>query len=95
MPQTLGSSMSNTTDSAASVATLAVKGGRLLRKPHVPLLQEHNVRVGFLEEADMAKVLPLLPCDLAHVVEFAWITSWRVASEVLKIQWPQIDPGTV
>jgi integrase len=71
--------------------TLAVKGGRLLRKPHVPLLQEDNVRVGFLEETDMAKVLPLLPRDLAHVVEFAWITSWRVASEVLKMQWPQID----
>lgn len=71
--------------------TLAVKAGKLLRKPHVPLLAEDNVRTGFLEEADVAKVLPLLPRDLAHVVEFAWITSWRVALEVLKIEWRQID----
>lgn len=71
--------------------SLAVKGGRLLRKPHVPLLTEDNVRTGFLEEADVAKILPLLPRDLAHVVEFAWITSWRVASEVLPMEWKQID----
>lgn len=49
------------------------------------------MRTGFLEEADVAKVLPLLPRDLAHVVEFAWITSWRVASEVLQMEWRQID----
>jgi integrase len=71
--------------------SLAVKGGKLLRKPHIPLLAEDNVRTGFLEEADVAKVLPLLPRDLAHVVEFAWITSWRVASEVLTMEWGRID----
>ncbi len=71
--------------------TLAIKAGKLLRKPHIPLLQEDNVRVGFLEEADVAKILPLLPRDLSHVVEFAWITSWRVASEILVMQWRQID----
>ena len=71
--------------------SLAIKAGKLLRKPHIPLLQEDNVRTGFLEEEDVTKVLPLLPRDLAHVVEFAWITSWRVASEVLVMQWRQID----
>jgi site-specific recombinase XerD len=55
--------------------TLAVKAGKLLRKPHIPLLTEDNVRTGFLEEADVARVIPLLPRDLAHVVEFASITS--------------------
>ena len=71
--------------------TLAVRAGKLLRKPHIPLLAEDNVRTGFLEEADIAMILPLLPRDLAHVVECAWITSWRVASEVLTMQWRQID----
>jgi hypothetical protein len=51
--------------------SLAVKAGKPLRKPHIPLLQEDNVRVRFLEEEDGSKVLPLLPRDLAHVVEFA------------------------
>ena len=55
------------------------------------LLVEDNVRTGFLEEEDVAKVLPLLPRDLAHVVEFAWITSWRVASEILVMHWHQVD----
>jgi integrase len=71
--------------------SLAVKGGRLLRKPHIPLLVEDNVQKEFLETEQIAKVLPLLPRDLAHVVEFAWITSWRVASEILPMEWKQID----
>jgi hypothetical protein len=29
--------------------TLAIQSGRLLQKPHIPMLKEHNVRVGFFE----------------------------------------------
>jgi integrase len=71
--------------------SLSVKGGKLLRKPHIPLLVEDNVEKGFLEPDQIAKVQPLLPRDLSHVVEFAWITSWRIASEILKMEWSQVD----
>jgi integrase len=71
--------------------SLAIKAGKLLRKPHIPLLQEDNVVTRFLEPEQIAKVLPLLPRDLAHVVEFAWITSWRIAAEILTLEWSQLD----
>jgi hypothetical protein len=30
---------------------LAIQAGKLLQKPHIPLLREDNVRVGFFERA--------------------------------------------
>ena len=34
-----------------------------------------------------------LPDDLKHVATFAFYTGWRVASEILPLQWRQIDFG--
>ncbi len=71
--------------------SLAVKDGSLLHRPHVPKLAENNVRRGFFEPEQFTAVLSRLPEPLRPVIEFAYITGWRIPSEVLKLEWRQID----
>jgi integrase len=77
--------------------TLAVQAGKLLHRPHIPMLEEHNVRAGFFEREQFDAVRKHLPADLQNVATFAYITGWRVPSEVLPLQWRQVDfkAGTV
>jgi integrase len=70
---------------------LAVEQGRLLARPTIKLLRENNVRKGFFEPDQLAAVLRHLPAAIAPVIRFAAITGWRVASEVLPLQWRQVD----
>lgn len=71
--------------------TLAVQAGRLLYRPHIPMLEEHNVRTGFFEPAQFRSVREHLPEDLRDVAAFAYITGWRVPSELLTLEWRQVD----
>lgn len=73
------------------VFSLAIQAGKLLHKPHIPLLLEHNTRTGFFEPDQFASVRAYLPAPLCPVVEFAYITGWRIASEILPLQWRQVD----
>jgi len=77
--------------------TLAIRGGKLSHRPYIPMLQEHNVRVGFLEPAEFTDVKAQLSVALQSVAEFAYLTGWRVQSEVLPLEWRQVDfeAGTV
>lgn len=70
---------------------LAERGGTLLHRPYVPMLAEDNVRQGFFEDDQVASVLEHLPAELRGVVRFAYFTGWRVPSEVLPLQWAQVD----
>jgi integrase len=70
---------------------LAVQSGKLLHKPHIPLLREDNVRTGFFEPEQFESVVAHLPEALQPVVTFAYITGWRIASEVLPLEWRQVD----
>jgi integrase len=63
----------------------------LLHKPHISLLREDNVRTGFFEPEQFHSVLAQLPDALKPVIEFAYITGWRIDSEVLPLEWRQID----
>ncbi len=76
---------------------LAIQGGKLLHKPHVPMLQEHNVRTGFFEREQFESVRQRLPEALRGVVTFAYLTGWRIHSEVLSLEWRQVDrkAGTI
>src|SRR5262249_41732911 len=56
--------------------TLAVRAGKLMTKPHVEMLKEHNARQGFFEPDQMAEVLAQLPADLRPPIEFAFLTGW-------------------
>ena len=71
--------------------TLAIRSGKLLTRPHIELLPEHNARQGFFEPEQLQAVLRHLPEDVRPVVEFAAITGWRVKSEVLTREWRHVD----
>jgi integrase len=67
--------------------------GKLIQKPHIPFLKEHNVRVGFFERDQFLAVLAHLPEPVRPATTFASITGWRIDSEVLPLEWRQIDFG--
>ena len=51
---------------------LAVRAGRLVLCPHVPMLQERNTRRGFLESNQIAAICSALPEEIRPVVKFAY-----------------------
>ena len=71
--------------------SLAMQAGKLLHKPHIPLLREDNTRTGFFEFEQFASLMAHLPAPLRPVIEFAYITGWRIASEILPLEWRQVD----
>ena len=71
--------------------SLSLQGGKLLTKPHIPLLHEDNVRKGFFEHDQFEAVATHLPNELVLMLRFAYITGWRVRSEVQTLQWRQVD----
>lgn len=77
--------------------TLAIQAGKLLHRPHIPMLEENNVRKGFFDAPQLQQIRERLPEAVRPVVTFAYITGWRVPSEVLTLQWRQVDmhEGTV
>lgn len=70
---------------------LAAKAGTLLYVPDVPMLRENNIRQGFFERDELEMVREELPEPLRPVVTFAYLTGWRTQSEILPLQWPQVD----
>jgi len=70
---------------------LAKQAGTLLSAPHIAMLQEDNVRRGFFEREQFESVRRHLPEEIRPVVTFAYLTGWRVNSEVLTLQWHQVD----
>jgi integrase len=71
--------------------SLALQAGKLLYRPHIPMLRENNVRTGFFEPDQYRSVLSHLPGGVRPLIEFAYVTGWRIASEVLPLQWRQVD----
>jgi integrase len=70
--------------------TLAVDAGKLVAKPKITMLAEHNARQGFFERDQFAAVLQHLPPPLHAVATFAFWTGWR-KSEILALDWPRVD----
>ena len=70
---------------------LGERAGKVAGRPYVALLREDNVRTGFFEPEQFAAVQARLPEDLRPAVEFAYLTGWRLKSEVLALQWWQVD----
>src|SRR6185436_468534 len=46
--------------------------------------------VGFIENADLARLLPHLPTYLSPLVEVAYLTGWR-RGELLNLRWRDVD----
>jgi integrase len=70
---------------------LAVQAGKLMHRPHIPMLREDNVRRGFFEQDEFEDVRDALPEYLRGVVTLAYYTGWRVQSEILPLTWSQVD----
>jgi len=70
---------------------LAQRAQKIVRRPEIAMLKEHNVRKGFFEPGQFRAVSEKLPESLRPVVEVAYMTGWRVASEILTRQWKHVD----
>jgi integrase len=75
------------------VFSLAIQSGRLASRPHVSLLRESPARSGFFERSQVEAVVAHLPEPLRPVIMFAFITGWRLHSEILPLEWRQVDFG--
>jgi integrase len=65
---------------------------RLAKLPHpVTMLKEAAARSGFFAPDQFAAVCAHLSPALVDVVTFAYITGWRVRSEVLPLEWRHVD----
>jgi integrase len=71
--------------------------------PHVPMLTVNNARQGFFERAEFHAILGHLPAYLHAPLTFAFVTGWRLKSEVLPLTVEcvdlqagvvRLDPGT-
>ena len=49
------------------------------------------MRTGFFEREQIERILAHLPPAIRPAVQFAYITGWRIPSEVLKLQWRHVD----
>lgn len=69
--------------------------------PTIEMLEEHNVRKGFFERDQFEAILKHLPADLQPAMHVAYLTGWRIPSEILTRQrrhldlnagWLRLDP---
>jgi integrase len=60
-------------------------------RPEFPKIRVSNTRKGFFEEPDFCAMLERLNPWMQPPVQFAYLTGWRLRSEVLTLQWPQVD----
>jgi integrase len=71
--------------------SLAVRDGKLPTKPYIPLLREQNIRRGFFEVDQFLTIRRHLPAHMQNIAAFAFITGWRTPSEILPLEWRQVD----
>ena len=72
---------------------LGYRAEKVLKIPHISLLREDNARKGFFEPDQLEAVLTHLPQDIQPVVQVAYLTGWRVRSEILTRRWHHLDFG--
>jgi integrase len=71
--------------------SLAIQSGKALHRPYIPMLKEARPRSGFVDREQLQRISAHLPPHVRAVVEFAFHTGWRLYSEVLPLQWRQVD----
>ncbi|HEX5474971.1 MAG TPA: tyrosine-type recombinase/integrase [Vicinamibacterales bacterium] len=74
------------------ILNIAVRRGQLGRRPEIAMLDERaSVRTGFFEPVMLSSVLAHLPEELRPPIRMGSITGWRINSEVLPLEWRQVD----
>jgi integrase len=58
--------------------------------PYFPMVKETNIRQGFLEDAQYAKLRDELPAELRPLFVVAYVTGARLG-ELLQVRWEQVD----
>jgi integrase len=71
--------------------SLAMQAEKLMHRPYIPMLREDNVRRGFFEREQFESVREHLPEPVQPIVTVAYLTGWRVKSEILPLKWAQVD----
>lgn len=84
--------------------SLGIENGKIVTMPKVKKLKEDNIRKGFFEVKQFQSVRANLSGDLQPMVTFAYITGWRMQSEIWPLQWSnnvdwnagivRLEPGT-
>ncbi len=72
---------------------LGLRQGMVATMPYIAMLAEHNVRKGFFELDQFQAILKNLPAEYRPLFELAYITGWRMKSELLSRQWRHVDFG--
>jgi site-specific recombinase XerD len=72
---------------------LGMRQGMVATMPYIAMLAEHNVRKGFFELDQFQAILKHLPSEYHALFEIAYITGWRMKSELLTRQWRHVDFG--
>ena len=70
---------------------LAQSGGKIAFRPEISMLPEDNRREDFFEANEYQAVLDNLPEYLRPVIQTAYITGWRINSEILTRQKRHVD----
>jgi integrase len=70
---------------------LGERSEKVVKRPHITLLQEDNARKGFLEPDQLRAVVAELADELKPIIEAAYLTGWRVRSEILTRAWAHVD----
>jgi site-specific recombinase XerD len=70
---------------------LALTRGKLHRVPAFPTLRVTNAREEFIEGDELAALMIELPNYLRGMIEFAYLTGWRMVSEIRPLTWTQVD----
>jgi len=70
---------------------LAYQANRVPRIPFIPMPTVDNARAGFFESDQVQALLAHLPAEVQPIIRFAFVTGWRIKSEVLPLQWRQVD----
>jgi Site-specific recombinase XerD len=63
---------------------------KIYRLPHIPMLEENNVRKGFFEHDEYLRMKQALPEEVRALLVFAYHTGCRKA-EILSLKWDQVD----
>jgi len=76
---------------AALKRAFRLAGKKVGQPPRFSMLRENNARKGFFEPEQFKAVLQHLPDHLKSLFEVAYITGWRVSSELLTRKWQHVD----
>jgi len=71
--------------------TLAERSGKLAKRPYFAMLHVSNARRGFFEREELEAILRHLPEYLRPAILCAYLTGWRMRSELLTRQWRHVD----